>query len=49
MEPFDIDPDIRRARSLPPRAYGDPELFARQRERVFAPSWQWVRRGGRKT
>lgn len=41
MEPFDIDPDIRRARSLPPRAYGDPGLFERQRERVFAPSWQW--------
>jgi choline monooxygenase len=46
MEPFDIDPDIRRARSLPPRAYGDPELFARQRERVFAPSWQWCPEAG---
>ena len=46
MEPFDIDPDIRRARSLPPRAYGDAELFARQRERVFAPSWQWCPEAG---
>jgi choline monooxygenase len=41
MEPFDIDPDIRRARSLPPSAYGDAALFARLRERVFARSWQW--------
>lgn len=41
MSPFEIDPDIRVARSLPPAAYGDPDLFARMRERVFAPSWQW--------
>jgi choline monooxygenase len=41
MKDFDIDPDIRCARALPPAAYGDPELYARQRERVFVPSWQW--------
>jgi choline monooxygenase len=42
MDPFDVDPDIRRARSLPPSAYGDAALFARMRERVFARSWQWA-------
>lgn len=41
MQPFEIDPDIRRARALPPSFYGDPAVFAHQRERVFAPSWQW--------
>ncbi len=39
--PFDIDPDIRRARTPPPWMYTDPECYAVQRERVFAPSWQW--------
>lgn len=42
MTAFDIDPDIRRAATLPGRAYSDPALFAVARERVFARSWQLV-------
>jgi choline monooxygenase len=37
-----IDPDIRRARTLPARVYSDPELHRLARERVFARSWQCV-------
>jgi choline monooxygenase len=40
--PFEIDPDIARASTLPARAYSDPEVLALARERVFAPSWQFV-------
>lgn len=39
-EPFEIDPDIRRARTLPSAVYHDPRWFELQQERVFAPSWQ---------
>lgn len=39
---FAIDADIRRASTLPSWVYSDPEVFARARERVFAPSWQLV-------
>lgn len=39
-ESFAVDPDIRRAETLPGWVYTDPETWARQRERVFAPSWQ---------
>lgn len=37
-----VDPDIRRASTLPGRAYSEPALFERARERVFARSWQLV-------
>lgn len=37
---FDIDADIRRAETLPGRVYHDPAVYERQRERVFARSWQ---------
>ncbi|HEY6195805.1 MAG TPA: aromatic ring-hydroxylating dioxygenase subunit alpha [Candidatus Eisenbacteria bacterium] len=37
-----IDPDIRRARTLPAWVYSDPTVHALQRERVFARSWQWA-------
>lgn len=37
-----VDPDITIAHTLPGWVYADPESFARQRERVFASSWQWV-------
>ncbi|TMA22600.1 MAG: Rieske 2Fe-2S domain-containing protein, partial [Deltaproteobacteria bacterium] len=37
-----IDPDIRRARTLPAWIYSDPGAHALQRDRVFARSWQWV-------
>lgn len=34
-----VDPDIRRARTIPSRVYTDPSLFALQRERVLARAW----------
>lgn len=34
-----IDPDVRRAHTLPGRAYTDPAVFDAARERVFARSW----------
>jgi phenylpropionate dioxygenase-like ring-hydroxylating dioxygenase large terminal subunit len=40
--PFDIDPDIRRAATLPARVYSDPALFRLQQERVFARTWQYA-------
>jgi len=38
----EIDPDIRRAHTLPAWIYSDPGVFRLQRERVFARSWQWL-------
>jgi phenylpropionate dioxygenase-like ring-hydroxylating dioxygenase large terminal subunit len=40
--PFTIDPDIRRASTLPAWCYSDTDFFARIGERVFARSWQLV-------
>lgn len=37
-----IDPDIRRAWTLPAAVYRDPAYLHLQRERVFAPAWHWV-------
>jgi choline monooxygenase len=37
-----IDPDIRRARTLPAWIYSDAAVFALQRRRVFERSWQWA-------
>jgi choline monooxygenase len=39
---FDIDPDIRVARTLPARVYSDPEIFRAERDRVFARTWQYA-------
>jgi choline monooxygenase len=39
---FEIDPDIRVARTLPARVYSDPEIFQLQRERVFARTWHYA-------
>jgi choline monooxygenase len=39
---FDIDPDVRRARTLPNRFYLDAEAFSLARERIFARSWIWL-------
>ena len=39
---IEIDPDIRRASTLPAWTYSDPAVFAAQREAVFARSWQWM-------
>src|SRR5713101_9159738 len=38
---FEIDPDIRLARTLPARVYSDPEIFQRQR-RLFARTWHYA-------
>ena len=32
---FAIDPDIRKAETLPGSVYSDPEVYARMRARVF--------------
>ncbi len=40
--PFPIDPDIRRAETLPGSFYRSPAAFEAVREQVFARSWQWV-------
>jgi choline monooxygenase len=37
---FHIEPDITRASTPPSRVYHAPELYALQRERIFARSWQ---------
>ena len=37
-----IESDIRRASTLPGWTYTDPEFFERQKERVFARTWQWA-------
>jgi choline monooxygenase len=42
---FEIDRDIRVARTLPARVYSDPEIFLRERDRVFARTWQYVAHG----
>jgi choline monooxygenase len=44
---FSIHPDIRQAHTLPAWVYSDPEAYRRQRERVFAPSWQFITDTGR--
>jgi choline monooxygenase len=43
VRPFAIDPDIRRAQTLPAEVYHAPEWYALHRDRVFARSWQMVR------
>lgn len=47
MQPFTIDPDIRRAETLPAEVYASPAWYGVQRERVFARSWQLVRGAAR--
>lgn len=42
MGRFFVDPDIARAWTLPSQVYTDPAVFAEQREKVFARSWQWI-------
>lgn len=39
---FHIDSDIARASTLPGSFYTDPAVFAAQKERVFARSWQFL-------
>ncbi|MGD0524647.1 MAG: SRPBCC family protein [Polyangiaceae bacterium] len=47
MTAFTIDPDIRRARSLPSEAYTSEAWFSRMRDRVFARTWNYVADAGR--
>ena len=42
MLDFEIDPDIRRARTPPASFYTDPDLFQQLKRRIFARSWQLV-------
>jgi choline monooxygenase len=37
---FDIDPDIRKAQTLPAPVYADPSIFQALKRNVFARSWQ---------
>ena len=46
---FDIDPDIGKAWTPPGWVYTDAGVFARQRESIFAKSWQLVGDAGRLT
>lgn len=39
---FIIDPDIARATTLDTAFYTDPELFTLAKEKLFAPSWQFI-------
>lgn len=39
---FNIDPEIRKARTLPSDFYLDAAYFTAARERIFLPSWQLV-------
>lgn len=39
---FAIDPDIRRAETMPARFYTDPHIYNDSLGRVFAKSWQWI-------
>lgn len=41
-DPLGIDPEIRRASTLPADFYRDPKWLEAARERVFAPSWQFA-------
>lgn len=42
MADLRVDPDIRRAETIPSAVYTDPAIFARIRDRVFSRSWQLV-------
>lgn len=42
MEPLHIDPDIRRAETLPAVFYQDPAYFTRSKARIFARTWQYA-------
>jgi len=42
MPEFEIDPDIRKAYTLPSRFYTDERFFDFSKERIFARTWQMV-------
>lgn len=43
---FEIDPDIRKARTLPSEFYTDEQFFALSKEKIFARTWQFAGRIG---
>jgi choline monooxygenase len=42
MSIFEIDPDIRKARTLPADFYTDPAFFNLSKEKIFARTWQFL-------
>jgi choline monooxygenase len=42
MSIFDIDPDIRKARTLDSRFYTDNEYFHASKDKIFARTWQFL-------
>src|SRR5688500_5996451 len=42
MSIFEIDPDIRRARTLASEFYTDERYFELSKEKIFARTWQFV-------
>jgi choline monooxygenase len=42
MSSWQLDPDPGRAWTLPSRFYTDPSVFDEGKERIFAPSWQFI-------
>ena len=40
--PFDINPEISKASTLPKEFYLDPQYFKSSRENIFPESWQLV-------
>lgn len=39
---FNVDEDIKKARTLPASFYRDPEVFEAIRQKIFYKSWQWI-------
>lgn len=42
MPLFQIDPDIRKAHTLPSEFYTDPDYFETSKEKIFARTWQFI-------
>lgn len=42
MSIFQVDPDISRARTIDTEFYTNLAYFGQAREKLFAPSWQWI-------
>jgi choline monooxygenase len=39
---FTIDPDIRKAETLPATFYRNPEIFEALKQKIFYKTWQWI-------